>query len=85
MSEPFSITVTMDDPAWDSPWFEQALAHELSEVAKLFRAERDRRLDGKPAPPIPPFWGSVGQVESEVFWQDIGRPVDAHLGGVGGE
>lgn len=56
MSEPYVVTVTMDDPAWDSPFFEQALAHELFEVAKLFRAERWRRVAAREA-----FWRDIGR------------------------
>lgn len=68
MNTPFSVTVTMDDPAWDSPYFERSLYDELFRVAEVFRAERERR-----------------RVDREVFWLDIGRAPDAHLGAVGGE
>lgn len=65
----FTVKVTIDDPAWDSPEFERVLANELVEVGKVFLAERERRR----------------QVAREAFWQDIGRPADGHLGAVGGE
>lgn len=65
----YSITVTIDDPAWDSPHFERVLARELTAVATAFVAERDRRQ----------------RAAREAFWQDLGRPADGHLGAVGGE
>lgn len=56
MSRPYSITVTLEDPAWDSPFFEQTLYRELFEVAKLFRAERERLLKARDE-----FWQDIGR------------------------
>jgi hypothetical protein len=69
MNGPYHVTVTVDEPAWTSPFFEAVIDHELACTRAAFLAERERRL----------------AAERDAFWRDIGRPPDAHLGAVGGE
>lgn len=55
MTGPYSITITVDDPAWgkSDTDFEQALRYELACAREAFRLERRRRQEA--------FWQDLGR------------------------